>query len=90
VALCGLAAVFYFTVMMVLPLAFLVIGSFMRRYGFSFKSPFTLAHWQNMLADPIFCILKNALSLRLDSACRYRLIACAYLIVSKRSRALSS
>jgi hypothetical protein len=34
-ALCGVGGcLLYFTVMMLLPLAFLVIGSFMRRYGF--------------------------------------------------------
>src|SRR5919108_1048992 len=50
VALAG--CLVYFAVMMVLPLAFLVVGSFMRRYGFfNIKSPFTLAHWENMFAD---------------------------------------
>ena len=35
----------------------------MRRYGFfNISSPFTLAHWQNLLADPIFLwSLKNSL-----------------------------
>jgi iron(III) transport system permease protein len=48
---------------MVLPLTFLVIGSFMRRYGFfNIKSPFTAAHWVNLLTDPIFLgSLKNSL-----------------------------
>src|SRR5919108_3407029 len=39
----------YVVIMMLLPLTFLVIGSFMRRYGFfNINSPFTLNHWHNM------------------------------------------
>jgi iron(III) transport system permease protein len=69
---------------------FLVIGSFMRRYGFfGIKSPFTFAHWQNMLADPVFFVsLKNSLIIATLTALAgivfYSLAA--YLIVSKRSR----
>ena len=45
----------YVAVTMLLPLTFLVIGSFMRRYGFfDIAAPFTLNHWYNMLSDPIF------------------------------------
>jgi iron(III) transport system permease protein len=53
----------WFIVMMVLPLVFLVIGSFMRRYGFfNISNPFTFAHWQNLLNDPIFLVsLQNSL-----------------------------
>ncbi|HWO40849.1 MAG TPA: ABC transporter permease subunit, partial [Candidatus Eisenbacteria bacterium] len=53
----------YVTVMMLLPLSFLVLGSFMRRYGFfNIASPFTLTHWQRLLADPIFLVaLQNSL-----------------------------
>ena len=81
----------YFTVMMLLPLAFLVVGSFMRRYGFfGIKSPFTFSHWQNMLADPVFLVsLKNSLIIAsitaLAGVILYSLVA--YMIVSKRSRA---
>ena len=51
VALAG--CLFYIAVMTVLPLIFLIIGSFMRRYGFfNITSPFTLAHWRE-LAQPI-------------------------------------
>jgi iron(III) transport system permease protein len=80
----------YFTVMMLLPLVFLVIGSFMRRYGFfGLKSPFTLAHWQNMLADPVFFVsLKNSLIIATLTALAGIVLysLSAYLIVSKRSR----
>jgi iron(III) transport system permease protein len=83
--------VVYFTVMMFFPLAFLVIGSFMRRYGFfGIKSPFTVAHWQNMLADPIFVVsLKNSLIIATATALAGVVLysLAAYLIVSKRSRA---
>lgn len=45
----------YFGLTLAAPLALLVIGSFMRLYGF-FNVPgaYTLAHWQELLADPAF------------------------------------
>lgn len=47
--------ILWFGVMMAMPLAFLVIGSFMRRYGFfNLKHPFTLDHWRDLLNDPVF------------------------------------
>ena len=54
---------FWFLMMMVLPLTFLIIGSFMRRYGFfNIRDPFTLSHWINLFNDPIFLVsLKNSL-----------------------------
>jgi iron(III) transport system permease protein len=79
----------YITVMMVLPLVFLVVGSFMRRYGFfHIASPFTVDHWKNLLADPIFLLsLKNSLIIAtvtgLGSVLLYS--AVAYLVVSRRS-----
>jgi iron(III) transport system permease protein len=81
--------ILYFTVMMLLPLVFLVLGSFMRRYGFfHISNPFTLVHWQNMLSDPIFLVsLKNSLVIASLTAVAgivlYSLMA--YLIVSKRT-----
>jgi iron(III) transport system permease protein len=85
------ACITYFAVMMVLPLTFLIVGSFMRRYGFfHISSPFTLAHWQNMLNDPIFLVsLKNSLIIAAITAVGgivlYSIVA--YLIVSRRSKA---
>lgn len=80
----------YFVVMMVLPLAFLLIGSFMRRYGFfNIKSPFTLAHWQNLFADPVFLIsLKNSLIIATLTALGGILLysTVAYFLVSRRVR----
>jgi iron(III) transport system permease protein len=79
----------YVIVMMFLPLAFLVIGSFMRRYGFfNIASPFTLDHWRNLLADPIFVIaLKNSLIIAGITAAGGILLysALAYQIVSRRT-----
>ena len=79
----------YVGVMMGLPLAFLVIGSFMRRYGFfQIASPFTLAHWQNLFSDPIFLVaLKNSLIIAGVTASGGVLLysALAYLLVSRRA-----
>jgi iron(III) transport system permease protein len=45
----------FFGVALAAPLAFLVLGSFMRRYGFfQLANPFTLNHWQNLFGDPVF------------------------------------
>jgi iron(III) transport system permease protein len=80
---------FYVAVMMLLPLTFLVIGSFMRRYGFfNITSPFTFNHWHNMLADPIFLVaLKNSLIIATVTAAGGILLysAIAYLLVSRRT-----
>jgi iron(III) transport system permease protein len=79
----------YVVVMMILPLAFLVIGSFMRRYGFfNIAAPFTVNHWYNMLADPIFLVaLKNSLIIASVTAVGGVLLysALAYLLVSRRA-----
>ena len=79
----------YIAVMMVLPLVFLVVGSFMRRYGFfHIASPFTLNHWKSLLADPIFLLaLKNSLIIAFTTALGGVLLysAVAYLVVSRRT-----
>jgi iron(III) transport system permease protein len=78
----------YVVVMMLLPLVFLVLGSFMRRYGFfHINSPFTLAHWQNLFGDPIFLVsLKNSLIIATVTALGGMLLysTVAYLLVSRR------
>jgi iron(III) transport system permease protein len=80
---------FYIAVTMLLPLAFLVIGSFMRRYGFfNIAAPFTLTHWHHMLSDPIFLIaLKNSLIIASVTAAGGVLLysTLAYLLVSRRT-----
>jgi len=81
--------VFLLTYVAVMPLAFLVIGSFMRRYGFfNIPSPFTLTHWHHMLTDPIFLVaLKNSLIIASAAAIGGILLyfALAYLLVSRRT-----
>ncbi len=78
----------YFFVMMLLPLVFLVVGSFMRRYGFfEIKSPFTLDHWQNLLSDPIFMVsLKNSLIIATTTAIGGILLysIVGYILISKK------
>jgi iron(III) transport system permease protein len=87
VALGGCLA--YVFIMMLLPLAFLVIGSFMRRYGFfNISSPFTINHWLNLLSDPIFLIaLKNSLIIASVTALGGILLysVLAYVVVSRKS-----
>ena len=83
--------VLWFAVMMVLPLTFLVIGSFMRRYGFfDIKSPFTVAHWQALFSDPLFLgSLQNSLEIAGITAflgvLLYSLVG--YLLASRRLKA---
>ena len=76
--------------MMLLPLVFLVVGSFMRRYGFfNLKSPFTLAHWENLFSDPIFFIsLKNSLIIATATAAAGILLysILGYLLATRRLR----
>jgi iron(III) transport system permease protein len=80
--------ILYVAVMMLLPLVFLVIGSFMRRYGFfNINSPFTLEHWRSLFADPIFLVsLKNSLIIASVTACGGILLysTVAYLLASRR------
>lgn len=79
----------YIAVMTLLPLAFLVIGSFMRRYGFfNISSPFTVAHWQKLFADPLFLVsLKNSLIIATAAAIAGILLysTVAYLLTSRRT-----
>jgi iron(III) transport system permease protein len=87
VALAG--CILYVAIMTLLPLVFLTLGSFMRRYGFfNISSPFTLAHWQDVLSDPIFFLaLKNSLLIATITAgigvVLYSIVA--YVLVSRRA-----
>src|SRR5438094_5621939 len=87
VALAG--CLFYIALMTMLPLIFLIIGSFMRRYGFfHINSPFTLAHWRDLLTDPIFLLsLKNSLIIASITAAGGIVLysTVAYLLVSRRT-----
>jgi iron(III) transport system permease protein len=61
----------------------------MRRYGFfNLASPFTLAHWQGLFADPIFLdSLRNSLVIACVTALGGILLyfTLAYLLVSRRT-----
>jgi iron(III) transport system permease protein len=51
----------------ILPMLMLIVGSFMRLYGFfSIKSPFTAQHWLSAFRDPLLLVcLKNSLVIAL-------------------------
>jgi iron(III) transport system permease protein len=51
----------------VLPMTTLIVGSFMRLYGFfSVRAPFTTQHWLSALGDPLLLVcLKNSLVIAL-------------------------
>jgi iron(III) transport system permease protein len=71
------------------PMTFLVLGSFMRRYGFfHIADPFTTAHWTGMLQDGIFLSsLQNSMIIAacvgLGTMVVYTLVA--YFIVRSRA-----
>ncbi|HZJ03032.1 MAG TPA: iron ABC transporter permease, partial [Thermoleophilia bacterium] len=45
----------FFVVGVVAPVVFMIVGSFMTRYGwFHINDPFTTAHWARLFDDPIF------------------------------------
>jgi iron(III) transport system permease protein len=86
------AAVFcfgWFAVTLATPLFFLVVGSFMRRYGFFYvANPFTLYHWRALFSDPLFfSSLRNSLIIAFAVAIigiiLYSLVA--YAILRSRS-----
>jgi iron(III) transport system permease protein len=60
----------YIGVGIVLPLALLILGSFMKLFGFFFiADPFTTDHWQQVLGSPAFGLaLRNALLTGLGTA----------------------
>ena len=65
------------------PLGFLVLGSFMRRYGFfGLRNSFTMAHWQDLLGDPVFfSSVRNSLTIALGVAV---LVIVIYSLVAYR------
>ncbi|MFN0074523.1 MAG: ABC transporter permease [Chloroflexota bacterium] len=81
----------FFAISLAAPLVFLVLGSFMRRYGFfNIQNAYTLAHWQNLFSDPVFFgSVRNSLIIAvgvgLGSVIIYSLVA--YAIVRNKSKA---
>ncbi|HEY2987037.1 MAG TPA: iron ABC transporter permease [Candidatus Binatia bacterium] len=75
----------------VLPTAFLLLGTFMKLFGFfTIKDPFTLNNWKDVLSDPILIrSLKNTLVLGFSSAGIGVVVSSlvAYVIVKSRFKA---
>ncbi len=84
---CGLCLIFV-AVMILLPLATLMMGTFMELFGhFDLENPWTMRHWTGAFTDPVFLrSLKNTIVLGLSAAIAgtvvYALIS--YLIVRTR------
>lgn len=75
-------------VMILLPLAFLLLGTFMRLFGFfDVADPWTLRHWASAFDDPIFMTsLRNTLLLGLGAGVVGALFAAvvSYVLVRQR------
>jgi iron(III) transport system permease protein len=84
---CGLSLVFV-VIMIFLPLATLVMGTFMEVFGhFDIAKPWTADHWTGALADPLFLSsLKNTIVFGLGAAIFGTLLYAlmSYLIVRSR------
>lgn len=84
---CGFS-LFFILVMIVLPLATLIMGTFMELFGhFDLENPWTMRHWAGTFGDPIFLrSLKNTIVLGLAAALLGTLIYAllSYLIVRSR------
>lgn len=84
---CGFSLLFIL-VLIVLPLATLIMGTFMELFGhFDLENPWTTRHWAGIFADPIFLrSLKNTIVLGLAAAILGTLIYAllSYLIVRTR------
>jgi iron(III) transport system permease protein len=74
----------------VLPAGMLVLGSFMRVFGFfQTEAPFTAANWQRVLADPLFlAAVRNSVLFALGAALVGTAVytGLAYLLVRSRMR----
>ena len=66
----SIASLVYVLVTILIPLVMLLVGSFMRRFGFfEIKDPYTLEHWQAVLSDSAFMSsLTNSLIIGLSTA----------------------
>jgi iron(III) transport system permease protein len=84
-AACGL----FFAVALFMPFSFLLLGSFMRLYGFfNVPGPYTLQHWQALFAEPAFYAgVRNSLIIATSASVvaigLYSLVA--YVLVRQRS-----
>jgi iron(III) transport system permease protein len=73
----------YLGIALAAPLGFLVTGSFMRRYGFfQISNPFTMAHWHDLVSDPVFfSSIRNSLTIAVGVAV---LVVVVYSLVAYR------
>jgi iron(III) transport system permease protein len=74
----------YVGVSTLVPAALLIVGSFMRRFGFfNLPSPYTAAHWRELFADPAFLdSVRNTVLIALASAL---LVVALYSLVAMTS-----
>jgi iron(III) transport system permease protein len=86
------ACVLYFVVALAAPLTLLVMGSVMRLYGFfNVPNAYTLAHWQELFADPAFFSgIRNSLVIAGSAGVVTMLLysMLAYTLTRYRSRVL--
>jgi iron(III) transport system permease protein len=84
---CGLS-LFFVAVMIVLPLATLLMGTFMELFGhFDLAKPWTVRHWTGAFSDPVFLrALKNTVVLGVSAAIVGTLVYAliSYVIVRTR------
>jgi iron(III) transport system permease protein len=75
-------------VVSVLPMVAVTLGTFMKLFGYVFiRDPWTLVHWQRVVADPVFVgSLKNTLLLAMGTAALSALLlsVTAYVLVRTR------
>jgi iron(III) transport system permease protein len=69
------------------PMALLVVGSFMRRYGFfNLPRPYTASHWQELFADPAFLAsIRNTVVIAAAAALIVVVLYSVIAIVTARS-----
>jgi iron(III) transport system permease protein len=84
---CGFSLL-YIAIMIVLPLATLIMGTFMELFGhFDLETPWTVRHWTGTFSDPVFLrSFKNTLVLGVSAALSGTLLYAllSYLIVRSR------
>ena len=74
-------------IVVLLPLALLVSGSFMKLFGFFMPDSFTTNHWERVLRDPVFLLsVRNSLIISLGTASLGVLLygLLAYVLVRSR------
>jgi iron(III) transport system permease protein len=76
-------------VLTIVPLTFLLVGTFMRLFGFfHIQDPWTLAHWSQVLQDPLFLrSLRNTVLLGSGAALVSLCLSAVVAYLSVRSRA---